>query len=33
MQYPLQEKIGEPDLLVGREKEFAEFGRRIANIP
>ncbi|MCP4107066.1 MAG: hypothetical protein GY749_16260, partial [Desulfobacteraceae bacterium] len=33
MQYPLQEKIGDPELLVGREKEFAEFGKWIANIP
>ncbi len=33
MQYPLEEKIGEPDLLVGREKEFANFNRWIANIP
>ncbi len=33
MQYPLEEKIGDPDLLVGREKEFANFGKWIANIP
>ena len=33
MQYPLEEKIGEPDLLVGREGEFANFDRWIANIP
>ncbi|MBF0235675.1 MAG: hypothetical protein HQK65_21970 [Desulfamplus sp.] len=33
MQYPLQEKIGSPDLLVGREKEFKNFGKWIANIP
>jgi hypothetical protein len=33
MQYPLPEKIGDPDLLVGREREFSNFGRWIANIP
>ncbi len=33
MQYPLQEKIGDPNLLVGREKEFQNFGKWIANIP
>jgi len=33
MQYPLTEKIGEPDLLVGREKEFKHFGKWIKNIP
>ncbi|MDM8522058.1 hypothetical protein QUF80_01700 [Desulfococcaceae bacterium HSG8] len=33
MQYPLEEKIGDPDLLVGRDKEFANFNRWIANIP
>ncbi|MCP3945108.1 MAG: hypothetical protein GY710_27020 [Desulfobacteraceae bacterium] len=33
MKYPLQEKIGNPDLLVGREKEFKNFGKWIANIP
>ncbi|WP_186441131.1 hypothetical protein, partial [Desulfamplus magnetovallimortis] len=33
LQYPLQEKIGNPDLLVGREKEFNNFGKWIANIP
>ena len=33
MHYPLQEKIGDPGLLVGREKEFANFGRWISNIP
>ncbi|MDM8514675.1 hypothetical protein QUF76_00615 [Desulfobacterales bacterium HSG16] len=33
MQYPLREKIGNPDLLVGREKEFTSFGKWIANIP
>jgi len=33
MQYPLTEKIGEPELLVGREKEFKQFGKWIANIP
>ncbi|WP_186441133.1 hypothetical protein, partial [Desulfamplus magnetovallimortis] len=33
IQYPLQEKIGNPDLLVGREKEFKNFGKWIANIP
>jgi hypothetical protein len=33
MQYPLTEKIGEPELLVGREKEFKHFGKWIKNIP
>jgi hypothetical protein len=33
MQYPLSEKIGDPDLLVGREKEFNHFGKWIKNIP
>ncbi len=33
MRYPLQEKIGNPDLLVGREKEFRNFGKWLANIP
>jgi len=33
MQYPLKEKIGNPNLLVGREREFNNFGRWLANIP
>ncbi len=33
MQYPLPERIGNPRLLVGREKEFDLFNRWIANIP
>ncbi len=33
MEYPLSEKIGNPDLFVGREKEFKNFGKWIANIP
>jgi len=33
MQYPLDEKIGDPVLLVGRDREFANFNRWIANIP
>ena len=33
MQYPLDEKIGNPELLVGRDREFANFNRWIANIP
>jgi len=33
MQYPLKEKIGNPSLLVGREEEFENFGRWLANIP
>jgi len=33
MQYPLEEKIGNPSLLVGREEEFTNFGRWLANIP
>ncbi|MDM8525282.1 hypothetical protein QUF80_18075 [Desulfococcaceae bacterium HSG8] len=32
MKYPLQEKIGKPELLVGREKEFEELKKWIANI-
>jgi len=33
MQYSLPERIGEPDLLTGREKEFALFHKWIKNIP
>ena len=33
IQYPLAEKIGEPNLLVGREQEFELFNNWIANIP
>jgi hypothetical protein len=33
MQYPLTEKIGEPELLVGRKKEFRKFGKWLSNIP
>ncbi|MCP4106466.1 MAG: hypothetical protein GY749_13190 [Desulfobacteraceae bacterium] len=33
MKYPLREKIGKPELLVGREKEFDNFGKWISNIP
>ncbi|CAN2050719.1 ATPase domain protein, prokaryote domain protein [Candidatus Magnetomoraceae bacterium gMMP-1] len=33
MKYPLPEKIGNPDLLVGREKEFEKFEKWIDNIP
>ncbi|MBT3387874.1 MAG: hypothetical protein HN417_08075, partial [Desulfobacula sp.] len=33
MQYPLEEKIGNPDLLVGREQEFANFDKWISNMP
>jgi len=33
MQYPLAEKIGDPDLLVGRKKEFQKFGKWLNNIP
>ena len=33
MQYPLKEKIGPPDLLVGRVKEFAKFNKWLNNIP
>jgi len=33
MRYPLREKIGYPDLFVGREKEFENLGKWIANIP
>jgi hypothetical protein len=33
MQYPLPEKIGQPELLVGREKEFSQFQRWLDFIP
>ncbi|SLM31500.1 conserved hypothetical protein [Desulfamplus magnetovallimortis] len=33
MKYPLPERIGEPELLVGREKEFALFHKWIGGIP
>ncbi len=33
MQYPLEEKIGNPDLLVGRKKEFIYINKWIGNIP
>ena len=33
MQYPLEEKIGAPELLVGRDKEFANFYKWISKIP
>ncbi len=33
MHYPLEEKIGNPDLFVGREKEFRNVGKWLANIP
>jgi len=33
MQYPLPEAIGNPDLLVGREREFTNFEKWLANIP
>ncbi|MEA1967756.1 MAG: hypothetical protein U9N77_06025 [Thermodesulfobacteriota bacterium] len=33
MQYPLPERIGEPDLLTGREKEFKLFHKWLGNIP
>ncbi|MCE7989875.1 MAG: hypothetical protein DYG89_52680 [Caldilinea sp. CFX5] len=33
MQYPLEEKIGNPDLLIGREAEFARFHKWIDNMP
>jgi hypothetical protein len=33
IQYPLAEKIGEPNLFVGREQEFDLFNKWIANIP
>ncbi|MDM8551164.1 hypothetical protein QUF72_13855 [Desulfobacterales bacterium HSG2] len=33
MKYPLREKIGYPELLVGREKEFKDLEKWIANIP
>ena len=33
IQYPLPEKIGDPDLLVGREKEFALLNKWLSRIP
>ncbi|MCP4700591.1 MAG: hypothetical protein GY862_27620, partial [Gammaproteobacteria bacterium] len=33
MQYPLNEKIGNPDLLVGREQEFQQFNHWISKMP
>jgi hypothetical protein len=33
MQYPLHEKIGIPELLVGRVEEFQNFDRWLKNIP
>ncbi len=33
MQYPLSEKIGNPELLVGRKKEFTEFNKWLSKIP
>ncbi|MCP4695307.1 MAG: hypothetical protein GY862_00455 [Gammaproteobacteria bacterium] len=33
MQYPLEEKIGHPELLVGREDEFCRFDKWLNNIP
>jgi hypothetical protein len=33
VQYPLSEKIGDPDLFVGREKEFNLLNKWLANIP
>jgi len=33
MQYPLTEKIGHPELLVGREKEFRQFDKWLSLIP
>lgn len=33
MKYPLREKIGKPELLVGREQEFDNFNKWISNIP
>jgi len=33
MQYPLTEKIGHPDLLVGREKNFKNLGSGLPIFP
>ncbi|MCE7985280.1 MAG: hypothetical protein DYG89_29250 [Caldilinea sp. CFX5] len=33
MQYPLPEKIGVPELLVGREQEFVNFNQWVKGIP
>ena len=33
MQFPLQERIGDPGLLVGRKAEFAEYHKWVEGIP
>lgn len=33
MQYPVEETIGRPELLVGRKEEFAKFHKWISRIP
>ena len=33
VKYPLKEKIGSPELLVGRKKEFASFHKWLSKIP
>ncbi len=33
MHYPLEEKIGNPDLFVGREREFRNLGKWLSKIP
>ena len=33
LQFPLSESIGDPDLLTGREREFAEFRKWLSRIP
>jgi len=33
MQYPLEERIGDPDLFVGRHRELANFSQWIDSIP
>ncbi|MEM7534885.1 MAG: hypothetical protein AAF639_22095 [Chloroflexota bacterium] len=33
MQYLLKEKIGKPELLVGRKKKFASFNKWVSRIP
>jgi hypothetical protein len=33
MQYPLREKIGDPSLLVGRSREWKNFGKWLRYIP
>ncbi len=33
MRYPLRERIGNPELLIGRKKEFAELHQWLRRVP